>query len=204
MDWLPGVESSWAAGFDLYKTHEYHRHSPVSVAATVSKEKENGGGKMWKELMTMPHVILGVFGILFAVWVAVEAANACEANQCRLKLAGIGTTLFLWLSFLIGGWWYVVYYGLAASNSDKSIILAGPWKWSHTFFMEAKEHIFFMLILLSILLPIVIFRNPVFKDRKIRNLTIVIALMIVVLGLGMEGFGAMISKGVKMSLMGGK
>jgi phosphoglycerol transferase MdoB-like AlkP superfamily enzyme len=70
--------------------------------------------------------------------------------------------------------------------------------------MEAKEHLFFMLILLSILLPIVVFRNPVFKDKKIRNVTIVIALMIVVLGLGMEGFGAMISKGVKMSLMGGK
>ena len=159
---------------------------------------------MWKELMTMPHVVFGVFGILFAVWVAVEAANSSEANQYRLKLASIGTTLFLWLSYLIGGWWYVVYYGAAVSNSDKSIILAGPWKWSHSFFMEAKEHIFFMLILLSILLPIVTFRNQVFKDKKIRNLTIVIALTIVVLGLGMEGFGAMISKGVKMSLMGGK
>jgi hypothetical protein len=159
---------------------------------------------MWKELMTMPHVIFGVFGILCAVWVAVEAANSSEANWNRLKLAGIGTTLFLWLSYLIGGWWYVVYYGVAASNSDKSIILAGPWKWSHTFFMEAKEHIFFMLILLSILLPIVIFRNPVFKERKIRNLTIVIALTIAVMGLGMEGFGAMITKGVKMSLMGGR
>jgi len=159
---------------------------------------------MWKELMTMPHVVFGVFGILFAVWVAVEAANSSEANQHRLKLASIGTTLFLWLSYLIGGWWYVVYYGATVSNSDKSIILAGPWKWSHSFFMEAKEHIFFMLILLSILLPIVTFRNPVFKDWKIRNLTIVIALTIVVLGLGMEGFGAMISKGVKMSLMGGK
>lgn len=159
---------------------------------------------MWKELMTMPHVIFGVFGILFALWVAVEAANSSEANQRRLKLASIGTTLFLWLTYLIGGWWYVVYYGAAVSNSDKSIILAGPWKWSHSFFMETKEHIFFMMLFLSILLPIVTFRNQIFKDKKVRNLTIVIALTIVVLGLGMEGFGAMISKGVKMSLMGGK
>jgi hypothetical protein len=159
---------------------------------------------MWKELMTMPHVIFGVFGILFAVWVAVEAANSSEANQRRLKLASIGTTLFLWLSYLVGGWWYVVYYGAAVSNSDKSIILAGPWKWSHSFFMETKEHIFFMMLFLSILLPIVTFRNQIFKDTKVRNLTIVIALTIVVLGLSMEGFGAMISKGIKMSLMGGK
>jgi hypothetical protein len=159
---------------------------------------------MWKEFMTMPHVVFGVLGILFAVWVAVEAVNSCEANQCRLRNASIGATVFLWLSYLFGGWWYVVYYGAAAANSDKSIILAGPWKWSHSFFMEAKEHIFFMLILLSILLPIVTFRNAIFKNKKFRNLTIVIALMIVVLGLGMEGFGAMISKGVKMSLMGGK
>lgn len=159
---------------------------------------------MWKELMTMPHVLFGVFGILFAVWVAVEAVNSSEANQRRLKLASIGTTLFLWLSYLIGGWWYVVYYGAAVSNSDKSIILAGPWKWSHSFFMETKEHLFFMMLFLSILLPIVTFRNQIFKDTKVRNLTIVIALTIVVLGLGMEGFGAMISKGIKMSLMGGK
>ncbi len=159
---------------------------------------------MWKELTTMPHVMFGVFGILCALWVAAEAANSSEANWRRMKLASIGTTIFLWLSYLIGGWWYVVYYGVAVSNSDKSIILAGPWKWSHTFFMETKEHFFFMLILLSILLPIVVFRNPVFKERKIRNLTIVIALTIVVLGLGMEGFGAMITKGVKMSLMGGR
>jgi hypothetical protein len=159
---------------------------------------------MWKELMTMPHVLFGVFGILFAVWVAVEAANSSEANQRRLKLASIGTTLFLWLSYLVGGWWYVVYYGAAVSNSDKSIILAGPWKWSHSFFMETKEHIFFMMLFLSILLPIVTFRNQIFKDTKVRNLTIVIALTIVVLGLSMEGFGAMISKGIKMSLMGGK
>lgn len=152
----------------------------------------------------MPHVLFGVFGILFAVWVAVEAVNSSEANQRRLKLASIGTTLFLWLSYLIGGWWYVVYYGAAVSNSDKSIILAGPWKWSHSFFMETKEHLFFMMLFLSILLPIVTFRNQIFKDKKVRNLTIVIALTIVVLGLGMEGFGAMISKGVKMSLMGGK
>lgn len=152
----------------------------------------------------MPHVIFGVFGILFALWVAVEAANSSEANQRRLKLASIGTTLFLWLTYLIGGWWYVVYYGAAVSNSDKSIILAGPWKWSHSFFMETKEHIFFMMLFLSILLPIVTFRNQIFKDTKVRNLTIVIALTIVVLGLGMEGFGAMISKGIKMSLMGGK
>ena len=159
---------------------------------------------MWKELMTMPHVIFGVFGILFALWVAVEAANSSEANQRRLKLASIGTTLFLWLTYLIGGWWYVVYYGAAVSNSDKSIILAGPWKWSHSFFMETKEHIFFMMLFLSILLPIVTFRNQIFKDTKVRNLTIVIALTIVVLGLGMEGVGALISKGIKMSLMGGK
>jgi hypothetical protein len=158
---------------------------------------------MFKELSTMPHVVFGVFGIIAAVWVAVEAANSSEGNRIRLKIASIGTTIFMLLSYLIGGWWYVVYYGVAG-RSDKNIILAGPWKWSHSFFMEAKEHIFFMLIILSIMLPVVVFRNEIFKDKNIRNLTIVIALTIAFLGLGMEGFGAMITKGVKMSLLGGK
>jgi len=158
---------------------------------------------MFKELSTMPHVVFGVFGIIAAIWVAVEAANSSEGNRFRLKIASIGTTIFMLLSYLIGGWWYVVYYGVAG-RSDKNIILAGPWKWSHSFFMEAKEHIFFMLIILSIMLPVVVFRNEIFKDKNIRNLTIVIALTIVFLGLGMEGFGAMITKGVKMGLLGGK
>jgi hypothetical protein len=158
---------------------------------------------MFKELMTMPHVVLGVFGIIAAIWAAIEAANSSEGNRYRVKIASVGTAVFMWLSYLFGGWWYVVYYG-AAGRSDKNIILAGPWKWSHSFFMEAKEHLFFMLILLSILLPVVVFRNELYKNRGVRILTIVIALTIACLGLGMEGFGAMISKGVKMSLLGGK
>jgi hypothetical protein len=158
---------------------------------------------MFKELMTMPHVVLGVFGIMAAIWVAVEAANGGQGNLNRLKLASLCTTVFMWLSYLIGGWWYVAYYGVAG-RSDKNIILAGPWKWSHSFFMEAKEHLFFMIILLSILLPVVVFRNEIYKDKNLRILTIVISLTIVCLGLSMEGFGAMITKGIKMSLLGGK
>ena len=158
---------------------------------------------MFKELMTMPHVVLGVAGIIAAFWAAIEAVNCLEGNPVRLKIAGITTMISMWLSYLFGGWWYVVYYG-AAGQSDKNIILAGPWKWAHTFFMEAKEHIFFMLLLLSILLPLVVFRNEIYRNKGLRTLTIVIALTIALLGLGMEGFGAMISKGVKISLLGGK
>ncbi|MFA5072603.1 MAG: hypothetical protein WC539_01690 [Nitrospirota bacterium] len=158
---------------------------------------------MFIELMTIPHVIFGVLGIITAFWLAVEAANCSVANYRRVKIATVCTTGFMWLAYLFGGWWYVVYYGVG-SRSDKAIILSGPWKWAHTFFMEAKEHIFFMIILLSILLPVVVFRNEIFNNRNAKNLTIVIGLTIAVLGLSMESFGAMITKGVKMGLLEGK
>lgn len=55
---------------------------------------------MFKELSTMPHVVFGVFGIIAAVWVAVEALNSSEGNRIRLKIASVGTTVFMLFSYL--------------------------------------------------------------------------------------------------------
>ncbi len=47
----------------------------------VGAAGNQGGVEMFKELMTIPHVVFGVFGIIAAVWVAVEAANSSEGNR---------------------------------------------------------------------------------------------------------------------------
>lgn len=48
------------------------------------------------------------------------------------------------LSYMLGGWWYVVYYG-AKDIGDKYNIQNGPWPWSLKFFMETKKHVFFII-----------------------------------------------------------
>jgi hypothetical protein len=40
-------------------------------------------------------------------------------------------------------YWYVVLY-----PTDKAIILKGPWPFAHEYFMETKEHLVIMLLML--------------------------------------------------------
>lgn len=150
-------------------------------------------------LTAMPHVIFGVLGILAAVWVLVELLNLSERNLGRLKTSSLLTSVFIWLSYLLGGWWYVKYYA-----SDKSVILKSAFTSAHTFYMEGKEHIFFILLFLSVLLPITIYKNPLLTNNSFKRLAIIITVLIILLGFGMEGAGSMIVSGVKIGLLGGK
>lgn len=141
----------------------------------------------------MPHVVFGVWGIITAVWVLVELLNFNEKNLGRLKIASALTTVFNWLAYVIGGWWYVVYYA-----ADKALIKKGPFPQAHDFFMETKEHIFFLLLLLSMFLPVIIYNNKLLESKSIRKLGIVVAIIMVILGLGMEGFGSFITQGLRL------
>ncbi len=148
------------------------------------------------------HVIFGVLGILGSVWVLVELLNLREANLNRLKLFSNFTAIFIWLSYIFGGWWYKVYYGVQEVG-DKYKILAGSFPEGHTFFMEAKEHIFFILLLLSSILPMIVYNKSLVEDKSIKKLALTVTILILILGFGMEGFGSLIAKGVKMGLLGG-
>ncbi len=150
------------------------------------------------EGILLSHVLFGVLGILGGVWVVAEVLNVSESNIKRIKYASIAVALFIWLSYLLGGYWYVEYYGV-----NRDIILAGPWPWAHSFFMEVKEHVFFSLLFLSTFLPVAVYNSNLHADRSARNLVLTVAGLIVLLGLTMEGFGAVISMGVRMGLLPG-
>jgi polyferredoxin len=101
----------------------------------------------------------------------------------------------MWLTYIAGGYWYVVFYG-----GEKAIIKQGPWPFSHSFYMEMKEHIFLMLLLLSTYLPIVAW-NDIVNQLPSRKLLLWTSAIVIVLSLVMEGAGAIISMGVKVSLL---
>jgi hypothetical protein len=145
----------------------------------------------------MTHVALGIMGILFAVAVFMDVLNANEGNTQRIEKLSLAVAVLIVLAYIIGGYWYVVYYG-----HDRDIIKAGAWPWAHNYFMEVKEHLFFIMLMLSIYLPIVAYRNNIAQDRGSRNLLLGISALIVLLGLFMEGAGGIISKGVTIGLMG--
>lgn len=145
----------------------------------------------------MAHVFFGMLGIMLAVAIFVYVLHVNKKNIATVRKLSILVPLFTIFSYVIGGWWYVVYY-----PHERNIIRSGSWVWAHTFFMEVKEHLFFMLLMLTILLPIVIYKDDLIMDRSNRNLVLTILALIVLLGFSMEGAGAIISRGVIVGYMG--
>jgi hypothetical protein len=153
---------------------------------------------MSREIILMLHPMFGVLGVLGSVWVFVDTLNCREENITRIRLASLTVTVLVWLSFLVGGYWYVEYYGV-----DKAIIKSGPWSFAHGLVMETKEHLFITMLLLSTYLPVAAASRQLSGSQAARNLVLVTTALIVLLGLAMEGAGAIVALGVKLGLMGG-
>jgi hypothetical protein len=147
------------------------------------------------QLILLAHVFFGVACLLAAVWVFVEVLHASTANQTRIRKVSCAAAVVMWLSFLIGGYWYVVFY-----KADKGVILKGPWPFAHNFFMETKEHLVIMLLLLATYLPIAA-ANNLAANKGARQLVLCVSGMMALLALLMEGDGAIIAMGVKVALL---
>lgn len=153
------------------------------------------GGNTMTELILMAHVLFGVACIVAAVWIFVDVLHASETNQARIRRMCWAAAVFMWLAFCIAGYWYVVFYKV-----DKSIILKGPWPFAHSFFMETKEHLVIMLLVLVTYLPIAA-SNNLTANKDARRVVLWVAGMIALIALMMEGEGAIIAMGVKVALL---
>jgi hypothetical protein len=147
------------------------------------------------EIILMAHVIFGVGCILASLWVFVDVLNAGPTNAPRIRRMSTVAAISMWLAFLIGGYWYVVLYA-----ADKAVILKGPWPFAHSYFMETKEHLVIMLLLLATYLPIAT-ANDLTANPAARRLVLWVAALIPLLGLMIEGHGAVIAMGVKTGLL---
>ena len=147
------------------------------------------------ELILMAHVLFGVACVITTVWVFVDVLNVSETNLARIRIMSRGAAAFMWLAFLVGGYWYVHFY-----KADKAVILKGPWPFAHNFFMESKEHLVILLLMLVSYLPIAAAGNLA-AGRDARRVVLWVAGIIVLLALMMEGDGAVIAMGVKTGLL---
>ena len=147
------------------------------------------------ELILMAHVLFGVGCLVSTVWVFVEALNASETNQLRIRKVSCAAAVFMWLAFVIAGYWYVTAYRV-----DKAVILKGPWPVAHSFFMETKEHLVILLLMLATYLPIAA-ASSLAANRDARRIVLWVAGMMVLLVLITEGDGAIIAMGVKVGLL---
>jgi len=145
------------------------------------------------DIILFAHPTFGVLGIIAAVWVFVETLNASPENAARIRLAVFAVTGFIILAWVLGGFWYVNYY-----YADKAVILKGPWPWAHNLFMETKEHLFFIPLILALYLPFLAW-NKLSTSAGARNTVLAVTALIVLSGLAIEGAGAIINYGVKVA-----
>lgn len=147
------------------------------------------------ELVLMIHVGFGMLCIVTSVWVFVDALNASDANQVRIRAMSFAVAAFMWLAYLVGGYWYVFHYA-----TDKAFILRGPWPFAHKFLMETKEHVAPMLLLLTTFLPIAASDNLA-SNKAARSVVLYVAALIILVGMALDGSGAMIGMGAKVGLL---
>jgi hypothetical protein len=147
------------------------------------------------ELILLVHVAFGVACLLAAGWVFVETMNVSPSNVRRIRAASWLAALAMWLAIFAGGYWYVVFY-----KADKAVILKGPWPWAHSLFMETKEHLVLLLLLLATYLPVTA-ANDLASSREARRMVRWVAGLIVLLALLMDGEGGIIAMGVKVGLL---
>jgi hypothetical protein len=147
------------------------------------------------EIILMAHVLFGVACLLAAVWLFVDVLHASDSNLLRIRRLSLAAAVSMWVAFIIAGYWYVADY-----HSDKAIILKGPWPFAHSFFMETKEHLVIMLLLLTTYLPVVA-ANNLGANKDARRLMLWLTAGIAMLALLVEGHGAVIATGVKMGLL---
>lgn len=147
------------------------------------------------DVILLAHATFGVLGTLSALWVFVDALNAREQNARRIRRAAFAVAICMGAAWILGGYWYVHFY-----PADKALILKGPWPFAHNLVMETKEHLFFLMLILSLYLPLVT-RAKLYANPPARRMVLCVAMLIALTGLAMEGTGAVINRGVQVALI---
>ncbi len=144
------------------------------------------------------HAALGEFAILSFFWVFVEILNPTEQRIKRAKIVAALGVIFIFISWIVGGYYYVNVYG----SNVKPIIKAGPSPWAHSVFMETKEHIFLFLPFLSLLTLGLIYKHQkrLINNAAARISVLMLSALIVLIGLSMIGMGYIISSGARTAL----
>ena len=146
------------------------------------------------DLILLAHATFGVLGTLSAVWVFVEALNAREDNATRTRRASLFVAACMFMAWILGGYWYVHFY-----PADKAVILKGQWPFAHNIFMETKEHLFFLTLILAFYLPIAAW-DKLWTHPNARKMVLCVTMLIAFSGLAIEGAGAIINQGAKVAL----
>lgn len=148
------------------------------------------------------HVGFGeLAGICFLI-VAIETFNRTEKGLVRAKISAAIGTIGAFLSWLVGGYYYVVHYG----TEVKPILIsqASTLKWAHKIIIEYKEHIFLFIPILAVAVLVFYLKTGKWSDvdSKTLNKAACLSVLIFLMSFLMAGLGSIVSMAAR-HLMGG-
>ena len=142
-----------------------------------------------KPILIGLHLGFAILGIDGFLWTLGELVAGVKSRTRVLYAALLGLSGFI-LSWIIGGYYYVVYYG----PEVKPIIKEGVAPWAHSIFMETKEHIFLFIIPLALTAVFMaLMDGKEFKKNNFRKPAILLTALIVFIGLAIGAMGFIIS-----------
>lgn len=132
------------------------------------------------------HLGFAIVGIDAFLWLLGKLKNDGGSRKSMIVTAAIGVAAFV-ASWLVGGYYYVVYYGTLVKPTIKD----GLAPWAHNILMETKEHIFLFIIPLAMtVFFITLLEKEEMERLKLRRLTLWLSGAVAALGLliGVMGF----------------
>jgi uncharacterized membrane protein YozB (DUF420 family) len=135
------------------------------------------------------HLGFAIVGIDAFLWLLGKLRDDTSSQKSRVLTAFIGVAAFI-LSWIFGGYYYVIYYG----GLVKPVIKSGLAPWAHTIVMETKEHIFLFIIPLALTtLCISFLSNEDMKKTNLQRHTLWLTFIVAILGLIIGAMGFIIS-----------
>lgn len=142
-----------------------------------------------KPMLVGLHLGFAILGIDGFIWLFGEILARSGHRGRIVGSAVVGIAGFA-MSWLIGGFYYVKFYGPIV----KPIIKASSSPWAHAIAMEAKEHIFLFIIPMAFtaLFGALLSRQAL-ENSKIRKPLLVLIATIALVGLSLGAMGFIIS-----------
>ena len=146
-------------------------------------------------LLVAIHAIAGILAIFAFLFVFIELLSSAEKTIKRIQIFAYMGTILIFISWIVGGYYYVNYYG----PNVKPIIKQGSTPWVHSVIMETKEHVFLFLPFLAILTTGIIFsyNTDLLKNHKAKSSVLILSALIILIGLAIAGMGYLISTGAR-------
>lgn len=150
-----------------------------------------------KPVLVGLHLGFAIVGIDAFLWLLGKLKDDSGLKRSRIFTALIGVIAFVG-SWLAGGYYYVVYYGILV----KPVIKSGVAPWIHNIIMETKEHIFLFVVPLAVTVFFITFLEKEEINRlKIKRLTLWLSGIVAVLGLLVGAMGFVISAAARWGVI---